>query len=338
VADDITRSRAELRELINGFRVTQTLYVLVTSGVADLLAGGPRTAEDLAASIGAHGRALYRLLRALAGLGVLQEDEGHRFELTPLGDGLRTEAPGSLAAWAAYEGSPVNWLTWGNLSESIRTGETGYRLLFDVDAWTYRASHPEEQEAFDRAMVSLTAGASQAVVNAYDFSRFRSVVDIGGGHGGFLGAVLTHSPSVTGVLFDQPHVVAGARDVLREFGVDDRCRVEGGSFFDSIPAEGDAYVLKSVIHDWDDLEAGRILGVCRRCMPAGAVMILIERVLAPPNEGVDDKLSDLNMLVNPGGMERSAEEFEALLRAAGFRLVSITPTESQYKVIEAAPI
>jgi hypothetical protein len=141
-----------------------------------------------------------------------------------------------------------------------------------------------------------------------------------------------------GVVFDQPHVVAGAPDVLRDFGVDDRSRIEGGSFFDSIPPDGDAYVLKSVIHDWDDLEAGRILAVCRRCMPAVAVLILVERVLAAPNQGLDDKLSDLNMLVNPGGMERSAEEFEALLGASGFRVVSIGDTGSQFKVIEAVPI
>lgn len=338
MAEDIARSRAELRRLIDGFRVTQALNVLVTTGVADLLADGPRMSDELAAAAGFHPRALYRLLRALASLGVLEEDDGRRFKLSPLGDGLRSEASGSLAAWTAYEGSPVNWLTWGSLAESVRTGETGYRLLFGVDAWAYRASHPDEQALFDRAMVSLTGSASQAVVNAYDFSRFRCVVDVGGGHGGFLGVVLTRNPSLVGVVFDQPHVVAGAQDVLRDFGVDDRSRIEGGSFFDSIPADGDAYVLKSVIHDWDDLEAGRILAVCRRCMPAGAVLILVERVLAARNQGLDDKLSDLNMLVNAGGMERSAEEFEALLGAAGFRVVSIAASSSQFKVIEAVPI
>ena len=248
------------------------------------------------------------------------------------------EAPSSLAAWTAYEGSHVNWLTWGSLADSVRTGETGFRLLFGVDAWAYRQSHSEEQALFDRAMVSFTGSVSEAVVNAYDFSRFRCVVDVGGGHGGFLGVVLTRHPSLVGVLFDQPHVVAGAQDVLRDFGVADRYRIEGGSFFDSIPTDCDAYVLKSVIHDWDDLEAGRILTVCRRCMPAGAVLVLVERVLAAPNQGIDDKLSDLNMLVNPGGMERSAEEFGALLGATGFRLVSITTTSSQYKVLEAVPI
>ena len=164
------------------------------------------------------------------------------------------------------------------------------------------------------------------------------MVDVGGGHGGFLAALLKRNPAQVGVLFDQPHVVEGAPDVLRDFGVADRTRIEGGSFFESIPPDGDAYVLKSVIHDWYDPEAGRILAVCRRCMPAGAVLILVERVLAAPNLGLDDKLSDLNMLVNPGGMERSAEEFEALLGAAGFKLVSIEATGSRFKVIEAIPV
>jgi hypothetical protein len=305
--------------------------------VADALAGGARTSDELAASAGLHPRALYRLLRALAALGVLHEDEGRRFKLTPLGDGLRSDAPDSLAAWAEFEGSPTNWQTWGKLAESIRTGETAYRLLFGVDAWTHRASHPDDQALFDRAMVSLTGAASQAVVNSYDFSRFRRVIDVGGGHGGFLGAVLKRNPSLVGVLFDQPHVVAGGREVLRDFGVDDRSHIESGSFFDSIPADGDAYILKSVIHDWDDVEAGRILAVCRRSMPAGAVLIVVERVLAGPNQGLEDKLSDLNMLVNPGGMERSVEEFGSLLGAAGFRVVSIVATGSPYKVIEAVP-
>jgi O-methyltransferase/methyltransferase family protein len=269
MADDIAASRTELRQLINGFRVTQALNVLVVTGVADALAGGPRTSDDLADSAGLHPSALYRLLRALASLGVLEEDESRSFKLTPLGDGLRSEAPDSLAAWTAYEGSHVNWETWGNLAESVRTGETAYRLLFGVDSWTHRASHPEDQALFDRAMVSLTGAASQAVANAYDFSRFRCVVDVGGGHGGFLGVVLARNPSLTGVLFDQPHVIAGALDVLRDFGVADRWRIESGSFFDSIPPDGDAYILKSVIHDWDDKEACRILAVCGRCMRPG---------------------------------------------------------------------
>ena len=334
---DIESAGARLRQLVDGFKISQALYALVVTGVADLLAQRERTADDLAAEAGLHPRALYRLLRALAAAGVLHESDGQRFRMTEVGELLGSEAPGSLAAWTAYMGSPLNWRTWGSLVESIRTGKTAYRILFDTDAWTYRGSHPVEQAQFDRAMVSAT-GDSEAVLHAYDFSRFPTVVDVGGGRGAFLGALLAHHRSMVGILFDQPQVVAGASPVLEGFGVLDRCQIVAGTFFDEVPGGGDAYVLKSIIHDWDDEQAGRILTVCRSNMPAGATVFLLERVLAPPNQGLLDKVSDLNMLVNPGGMERTHDEFATLLGKFGFSLQRHIRTSGPQDVLEALPV
>lgn len=337
MAHDTDSAVARLRLLADGFKISQAVYVLVVTGVADLLAEGERTSDELAAEAGLHPRSLYRLLRALAAAGILHEDEGQRFEMTELGELLRSSTPGSLAAWTEYMGGSLNWRIWGNLVESVRTGKTGYQILFGTDAWTYRGANPAEQAVFDRAMVSAT-GDSEAVMHGYDFSRFHTVVDVGGGRGAFVGALLAHHPSMSGILFDQPHVVAAASQVLEGFGVHDRCRIVGGSFFDEVPGDGDAYVLKSVIHDWDDAHAGRILAACRSCVPAGSTLLLLERVLAPPNQGLADKLSDLNMLVNPGGMERTRDEFGALLDRSGFRLQKHVSTSGAQAVLEAVPV
>lgn len=336
--DDITTARADLRRLFDMFKLSQAIYVLVTTGVADLLKDGPHGSDDIAARAGLQPRRLYRLLRVLASSGILEELDGRRFQLTALGEGLRSDAPSSVAGWVEYMGGALSWQTWGSLAESIRSGKTAYQLLFGTDAWSYRAQHPDIQAVFDRAMFSATALGSEAVLNAYDFSRFHRVVDVAGGTGAFLGALLAHHGGATGVLFDQAQVVAAAEPVLRQFGVLDRCRIESGSFFEAVPGGGDVYVLKAIIHDWDDADAVRILTTCRKAMQKDAVLLLIERVLQGRNESLEDALSDLMMLVALGGMERSGAEFEALLSQAGLKMVSITPTTGFNQVIEAAPI
>jgi hypothetical protein len=202
--------------------------------------------------------------------------------------------------------------------------------------WSWRAERPEENAAFDRAMASLT-GASASLLEEYDFGRFGTIVDVGGGNGALLATLLAALPAVKGILFDQPHVVAAAGAVVEAAGVADRCSVVGGSFFEAVPEGGDAYVLKSIVHDWEDAEAIAILLSCRRACSGDAALLLIERDLGPPNEAPAAKLSDLNMLVNPGGRERTVEEYAALFDAAGFRLVGATPTALGLSVIEAAP-
>jgi hypothetical protein len=330
----VTEPGADLRRLINGYQITQAVHVAAVLGIADLLADGPRTSDELAEATGTHAATLYRLLRALASVGVFEEADGKRFSLTPLGAGLRSDVPGSLAGWAAFVGRPSSWQTWGALLHSVRTGETAFPHVHGNEVWEYRAQHPDDQAAFDRAMIALTGHVNRALFEAYDFARYGTVVDVGGGHGALLTALLLEHPAMRGVLFDQPHVVAAAERPLAAAGVDDRCSLVGGSFFDGVPRDGDAYVLKSILHDWEDERAVAILRSCREAMADQAVILVVERVLGPANEGPDAEFSDLTMLVSQGGRERSVDEFEALFAAAGLRLGRTVASASPFYVLE----
>ena len=328
---------ATLGRLIVGFQVSQAIHVAATLGVAALLADGPRTSDELAAATSSHPRSLYRLLRALASVGVFHEDDGRCFSLTPMGALLRSDVPGSLRGWAMHVGRPYFHEAWGHLEHSIRTGDNAFQHVHGTDVWAYRAERPDESAIFDLAMESLTGAANRALLDAYDFGRFGRVVDVGGGNGALLAALLGEFPAMRGVLLDQPHVVANAAAVLERAGVADRCEIVGGSFFDEVPAGGDAYTLKSIIHDYEDERAVAILRICRRAMAADATLLLIERIVGPPNEDPRTKFSDLNMLVAPAGRERTLHEWDVLLTRAGLRLASATPSASGLAVIEAAP-
>jgi hypothetical protein len=329
---------AALRRLLNGYQISQAVHVAAVLGIPELLADGARTPDELAPAAGADTDALRRLLRALAAVGILHEDEEDRFSLTQLGDCLRRDAPDSLAAWAIFVGHPHHWTTWGHLLEGIRSGANVFKSLHGVDVWQYRAEHAEEREIFDAAMVGLTRRTNRSILEAFDFSPFRTLVDVGGGLGTFVAGVLAAYPSLQGILFDRPHVLAEADDLLRDAGVADRCRVVTGSFFDSVPEGGDAYVLKSVLHDWGDDDSTTILRACRRAIGPDGRLLVVERIAGRPNEGAETKFSDLNMLVMPGGRERTLEEFAVLFEAAGFRLEGETPTASGFSVVEATAL
>src|SRR5579859_2359539 len=324
--------------MVNGFMLSQALYAFTVLGLAELIGGGRRAADDLASAIEADPIAVNRLLRALASAGVVNEDAKGGFALTLLGEGLREDVPGSLAGWTALVGSENFWANWGGLTNSVRTGKTGWRLRLDVDAWDFRARHPEENRRFDRGMVSITGASADTVAEDYDFSRFGTIVDVGGGRGTLIAQILIRNSGASGVLFDQPHVVEGAPPLLKAHGVFDRCQVVGGSFFEAVPEGGDAYVLKSVLHDWYDPKAVRILETVRAATRQGAVLLVVERVLEPPNQGLSGKLGDLNMLVNPGGTERTREEWDRLLAAGGFGLVGVLPTRGMYSLLESTPV
>ena len=330
------QQQTELWNLVNGFRVSQALYVAATLGLADLLKNGARTADELAVDAGAHPEALYRLLRALASVGVFHEEEGKRFSLTPLGDSLRSDATTPLAGWAAFIGRPYLWEAWGNLLHSVRTGENAFRHVHGTDVWDYRTRHPEESPIFDRAMTDLTRSVNASILEAFDFGRFSTITDIGGGQGALLAAILARHAGLQGVLFDQPHVVSRASDVLETAGVADRCQVIAGDFFEAVPDGADAYLLKWIIHDWEDPEAISILRTCRNAMTSDATLLLIERIVGAPNDDPATKFSDLNMLVMPGGKERTIEEYRALLASAGLRLESASGG-NPVAVIEAVP-
>ena len=326
---------AALRRLVSGYQITQAIHVADKLGIADLLAHGSRSSDDLAAATRSHPGALYRLLRALASIGIFREEGARRFALTDLGEGLCSDTPESIAAWAAFIGGPAMWQAWDALLYSVKTGENAFRHVHGTDIWTMRAQDPEDSEAFDRAMASLSRQVMASVMAAYNFGRFQTIVDVGGGTGAFLAAILARHLSSRGILFDQPHVVSAAGPHLDAAGVVERCKVTGGNFFEAVPTGGDAYILKAIIHDWENDDCVRILRSCRKAMKDGGALLVVEQELLPPNEGLDAKFTDLTMLVGPGGRERTTAEYRVLLETAGFRFVGATPSTSGTSVYKS---
>jgi SAM-dependent methyltransferase len=321
---------ARMRAMVNGYQVSHALSVAASLGLSDLLADGPRTPAELAAATGTHEPTLRRLLRALATVGVYERQDDGRFALTELGATLRSDVPGSVAGWATLIGRPSYVHAWAALEDSVRTGENAFTRVHGTSVWEYRAARPEEQAVFDRAMTSLSGPVIDAVARAYDFGRFGSVVDVGGGRGHQLAAILERHPGVRGVLFDQPEAVAAVAP-------GERTSVVGGDFFESVPEGCDAYLLKAVLHDWPDEECVAILRSCRRAMAPGGVVLLVEQLLDLAPDPVRTAFSDLNMLVAPGGRERELAEYGSLLTAAGFSLGRAVPTGTDVFVIEALP-
>lgn len=327
---------SRLRRLINGYQVSQALHVLAVLEIPDRLANGPLTAAELAEASGAAAEPLYRLLRAVATTGVIEEQPDRRFRLADIGAALRSDVPGSLAGWAAFIGRGSHWETWSRLLDGIRTGDNPFGLVHSSDPWTYRHGHPAEAVIFNRAMNSASDSVARSVADAYDFSRFQTIVDVGGGGGVLLAAILARHPQARGVLFDLPHVVADSRSFIEQAGLLDRCSFEGGSFFEKVPSGGDAYLLKSILHDWSDGDAVRILRTCHAVMRTEAPLLVIERIVGPPNEGFDVKFSDLNMFVGPGGRERTLEEWIPLFASGGFELRRVVDANGSF-VLELWP-
>ena len=339
IASPTREPRRRLFELIQGYRVTQVLYAAASLGIAEALRSGPCGARDLAAAVGAHEPSLVRLLNALISLGLLETGRDGRYDLTDTGRLLDGQSPGSVRAGILYEGLQ-SYEHWRELVDSVRTGQNVYQRRYGVDAWTYRRTKDREGEKlFDGAMQEHSASRVAAVVDAYDFSGLGTIIDVGGGRGSLLAGILDAYPTARGVLFDQPAVVAGAPAVLEASRVTERCRVVGGSFFESVPPDGDAYILSVVIHDWDDEPASVILGNCRRAMPTSSRLLLIERVLPDqPGGDVYSYLNDLNMLHSLNGRERSEAEYRTLLARSGLHVARVVTTRSPFAVVEAWPL
>jgi SAM-dependent methyltransferase len=327
-----------LLRMVRSYQVAQMIYVATKLTLADLLADGPKSTSELAAASGTQPAALYRLLRALASLGIFAEDEQGQFGLTPLAQPLRRGVPGSLHATVLFHGDPITQGVWGELLHTLKTGEDGYHRLYGMSAWSHREQHLDYGDLFDNFMTEVTTLDTAAVVAAYDFSSFFSLVDIAGGHGSLIAAILKGNPALRGILFDQPHVVLGAQSVLEAAGVIDRCQQVSGDFFAELPANGDAYLLKSIVHDWNDADAIRILKNIRRAIQPDGKLLLVEFVIPPGNDPHPGKLTDINMLVSLGGRERTEAEFRDVLAEAGFRLTQIIPTSAGKSVIEAVPV
>jgi hypothetical protein len=328
---------ATLLQMMTGYWVSQAVYVAAKLGIADLLADGPVGCDHLAAATDTHAPSLRRVLRALASVGVFTEASPGSFTLTPLAELLRTETPGSMRALAIMY-AEEQYRAWGELLHSVRTGEMAFDHQFGMGYFAYLAQHPEADRVFNEAMTGWTHQLVGAVVDTYDFSPFNTVVDVGGGYGTLLAAILRRNPGARGILFDQPHVVASAEEHLATSGVADRCTAVGGDFFAAVPAGGDAYVLAQILHDWDDERCVAILGQCRRAMPNHGKLLVVELVLPPGDEAFFGKWLDLHMLVLLGGRERTAAEYDALFRGAGFELARVVPTPPGPSVVEAVPV
>ena len=331
---------AALSQLLRGSLVTQLIYVAATLGIADLLHRGPQSSHDLAAAVGVHAQALYRVLRALASLGIFAETQPGHFALTPLAEPLRSDVPFSLRASARFYGERWWWQACGDLLHSVRTGGPAFDHIHGRGLFAYLAQASDAATVFNEHQTNMTLQDAAAVVSTYDFTAYRTIVDVGGGHGALAAAILQSSPATTMVLFDQASVIEGARQRPRPPVVAERCTLVPGDFFEAVPPGGDAYVLKDIIHDWDDERATMILRNCHRVMvdPSHVRrLLIIEKVISPGNAPFAGKLTDITMLLIAGGRERTAEEYQALLTGAGFTLTKIVPTRSPASVIEAVP-
>jgi hypothetical protein len=327
-------STVAMLQIISGFWISRAVYIVAKLGLADQLHEGPKTAEQLAFITGTHTRSLYRVLRALASVGVLGEDDQGRFTSTPLCETLRSDVPGSLRAFATVELGEEHYPAWGDLLHSVKTGEIAFDHVFGMDAWEFFAKNPDNAKTFNDAMTGLTLAVNDAVLSAYDFSYIKKLVDVGGGHGSLLSSILNANPSMNGVLFDAPQVVTGAQTRIEDEGLTDRCEIVGGDFFASVPAGADAYIFKWIIHDWDDERSLTILKNCHRAMTEKGKLLLVEAVVPEGNAPHFSKFIDLNMLIMTGGCERTEKEYGMLMEAAGFRLTRIIPTESPMSVLE----
>jgi hypothetical protein len=327
----------KMLEIICGFWISRTIYVAAKIGLADHIKDSPRTVQDLASATGTNPASLYRVLRALASVGVFIEDEAGRFGPTPLSETLRSDVQGSMRALAMAELGQEHFTAWGNLMHSVKTGEIAFDNHFKQNVWEYYAQNPEDGHTFNQAMRGMTQTANQMILEAYDFSGVETIADIGGGTGSLLSAVLAAYPSMRGILFDLPHVIAEAGPILTQTNVRDRAELQSGDFFSSVPT-ADAYLLKFIIHDWDDDQSITILKRCRQAVGPAGRLLLLETIVPPRNEPSFSKFIDLNMMVMTGGQERTETEFADLFEKAGWRLTRVIPTNSIFYVIEATPV
>jgi len=330
---------AKLRGLVTGYFISRALYAAAALDVAELLAASPRSAAELAKELPAHAQSLHRVLRALAASGVFREDEAGRFRNTPMSELLRAGTPGSLRDLVLLMGDETSWRSWEGILDGIRTGEAPFELAYGERFFDYLQGHPEAAAMFDRAMASASLTTNAAVVDAYDFSRLRTLVDVGGGVGSALCSILEANPLLQGTVLDLPHVAERAEAFIAEHRMIVRCGFAGGSFFEAVPADADAYFMKHILHDWGDAECLLILKACRRAVHADSVLLICERIVPPGNEPSSAKLIDLHMMMtNHGGKERTEAEYRDLLASGGFRLERVVPTATPWSVIEARPV
>ncbi len=328
-------TQQHVRGLLMGFVVSRALQVAAELGVADALAVGPKERVALAREVGADPATLHRLLRALASFGVFEELADGRYVNTPRSEHLRTDAPASLRNLARMYGDTAPWQAWSGLEHSVRSGEPSFAHVHGIPVFEYLSTHADSARRFDEAMVAASRLMNDALVDAYEWGQFGTLVDVAGGMGSTLAAILRANPGLHGVLFDLGHVIERGREHLAQQGVAQRCRVESGSFFDAVPAGADAYFMKHILHDWNDADCLRILGSCSKAMSACAKLLVCEKIVPPGNGPSIAKTIDLVMLVQTdGGRERTESEFRQLFARAGLRLARVVPTRADNSILE----
>jgi SAM-dependent methyltransferase len=325
-----------IMQVLVGYWQSQALYVAAKLEVADKLAAGEKPVAELARETATHEDTLFRLLRALASIGIFQETSSKTFANTPASEFLRKDVPGSQWAMAVMMGEE-HYRAWGELLYSVRTGKGAFEHVYGMRPFDYLATRPEQAAVFDAAMTSVHGRETGPLVAAYDFTSARVVADVGGGNGTVITAILQANPHLRGILYDLPHVIERARPNLERAGVLDRCQTIGGSFFDSVPTGADIYLMRHIIHDWMDDEAARILANCRQALASGGLVLVAETIVPPGNEPAFVKWLDLNMLVSPYGRERTREEYERLFTTSGLRLNRVIDTPAEIQWLEGVP-
>ena len=325
----------QMMQMISGYWISQCIYVAAKLAIADHLTKSPQTHQSLATATHSNPSALYRVLRALASVGIFTETESGNFAMTPLAEFLRSDSPQSMQPTAIMLGEPEHYQAWGDLLHSVKTGEPAFDHRFGKGVFEYFGTNPEAAQIFERSMNNFSEIELRAISPIYDFSDFKVLVDVGGGYGELLAAILQQHPDSKGILFDEKYVIENAATTLAKHGIADRCECVTGSFFDSIPPGGDAYLLKHIVHDWDDERAIAILKTCQQAMDAHSKILVIEQVVPQGNEPSGAKMLDINMLVMcPGGKERTESEFKYIFEQAGLKLLRIVPTAEDIHIIE----
>lgn len=330
--------QAVLMQMTMGFMISQAISVAGKLYLADHLKDGAKTIEELAELTETDAPSLYRLMRALASAGVFTRDAENRFSNSPISEFLRSDHPESLRAAAHMLCDAEHWNSHCNMMQSVKTGEIAFDYTFGMPVFPYFATHPEAAEVFDNAMSSFGLGIAKAVAATYDFSGADTIADIGGGHGSLLSTVLNAAPQAKGILFDQPQVLAGADEVLKNAGTFERVEKAEGNFFEEIPVKADIYLMKFILHDWNDSQCETILKNLAKSAEPGAKVLLVETVVEEDDSPSMSKVMDLNMLVMTGGKERTATEYAALFERTGFKLTNVIPTPSPMQIVEAVRV
>jgi len=329
-------AHAGIFQLLNGICVAGAIAGLAQLAIPDLVEHGPKSADELAREVGADPRALYRLMRATASVGVLSEGPDGKFSETPMSAVLRSNANPSLRGFAMIHGTEWHARGWAKLDYCVKTGKQAIEEVYGVPIFQFFKQHPEESQLFNQAMSDLSMLDGPAVADAYSFSGIHSLVDVGGGHGLLLATILACNPHLKGTLYEVPHVLEGARNGPLK-PVMDRCTLASGDMFSSVPAGADAYIMKHIIHDWPDDVCIKILKACRKAVNPGGKLLVVDNVILPGNDFAPGKFLDIQMLIFPGGCERTEKEFRDLFAAAGWRLTRVIPTAVPESIVEGVP-